>query len=95
MGMSIDEAIEFFNGLECYTPQAKDARDVAIDTMRKYQQLEDFTRWVAVEVIDKDMWTLNHLSFAELACRKLAQLEIIQESDWKYLYEVLNDGNDD
>ena len=40
MGMSIDKTIEFYNGLECYTPQAKDARDVAIDTMRKYQQLQ-------------------------------------------------------
>lgn len=40
MGMTIDKTIEFFNGLECYTPQAKDARDVAIDTMRKYQQLQ-------------------------------------------------------
>jgi len=40
MGMTIDKAIEFFNGLECHTPQAKDARDVAIDTMRKYQQLQ-------------------------------------------------------
>lgn len=38
--MTIDKTIEFFNGLECYTPQAKDARDVAIDTMRKYQRLQ-------------------------------------------------------
>lgn len=44
MGMSIDEAIEFFNGLECYTPQAKDARDIAIDTMRKYQKIEQVIR---------------------------------------------------
>ena len=40
MGMTIDKTIEFFNELECYTPQAKDARDVAIDTMRKYQMLQ-------------------------------------------------------
>jgi hypothetical protein len=40
MGMTIDKTIEFFNGLECHTPQAKDARDVAIDTMRKYQKIE-------------------------------------------------------
>ncbi len=40
MGMSIDKTIEFFNGLECHTPQAKDARDVAIDTMRKYKKIE-------------------------------------------------------
>jgi len=40
MGMTIDKTIEFFNGLECYTPQAKDARNVAISTMRKYQKIE-------------------------------------------------------
>ena len=40
MGMSIDKTIEFFNGLECHTPQAKDARDIAVDTMRKYQKIE-------------------------------------------------------
>lgn len=45
MGMTIDKAIEFYSGLECYTPQAKDARDVAIDTMRKYQKI--------AEIVDK------------------------------------------
>lgn len=40
MGMTIDKTIEFFNGLECHTPQAKDARDVAVNTMCKYQQLQ-------------------------------------------------------
>ena len=39
MGMSIDKTIEFFNRLECNTPQAKDARNVAIETMRKYQKI--------------------------------------------------------
>lgn len=38
--MTIDKTIDFFNGLECHTPQAKDARDVAISTMRKYQKIE-------------------------------------------------------
>ena len=40
MGITIDKTIEFFNGLECHTPQAKDARDVAIDVMRKYQMMQ-------------------------------------------------------
>ena len=95
MGMTIDKAIEFFNGLECHTPQAKDARDVAIETMRKYQQLEDFARWVAEEVIDEELWTYNYLAFAELACRNLVQLGIMQESDGEYTYEVVEDGNND
>ena len=41
MTMTIDKTIEFFNGLECHTPQAKDARDVAIDIMRRYQQITE------------------------------------------------------
>lgn len=44
MGMTIDKTIEFFNGLECHTPQAKDARDVAVNTMRKYQQIEQMVK---------------------------------------------------
>lgn len=40
MRMSIDKTIDFFNGLECHTPQAKDARDIAVDTMRKYQMMQ-------------------------------------------------------
>lgn len=40
MEMTIDKTIEFFDELECHTPQAKDARDVAIETMRKYQKIE-------------------------------------------------------
>lgn len=42
MGMTIDKAIEFFDGLEGHTPQAKDARNVAIDTMHKYQKIERY-----------------------------------------------------
>ena len=59
MGMSIDKTIEFFDGLECHTPQAKDARDIAIDTMRKYQQIEqilddcDLEAWEVLEQIKK------------------------------------------
>ena len=75
--------------------EQKEALKFAIDTMRKYQQLEDFARWVATEVIDEEMWTYNHLAFAELACRKLVQLEIMQKNDGEYLYEVVEDGNDD
>ena len=45
MGMTIEKAIEWYVGLECYTPQAKDAKDVAIETMRKYQKIQEIARW--------------------------------------------------
>lgn len=53
MGMTINEAIEWYNGLECYTPQAKDARDVAIKTMRKYQKIQEiYQKWNEVNDFD-------------------------------------------
>ena len=59
MGMTIDKTIEFFNGLECHTPQAKDAREVAIETMHKYEKIEqilddcDLEAWEVLEKIRK------------------------------------------
>ncbi len=96
MGMTIENLDILAKGLECMgdTEHAEDIRQ-AIATMRKYQQLEDFARWVAVEVIDEELWTYNYLSFAELACRKLVKLGIMQESDGEYTYEVLENGNVD
>ena len=55
MGMSIDKAIEFFGGLECHTPQAKDARDIAIDTMRKYQKIEDIYYHQSGEALENSL----------------------------------------
>ena len=55
MGMSIDKTIEFFNGLECHTPQAKDAREVAVDTMRKYQKIEDIYYHQSGEALENSL----------------------------------------
>ena len=59
MEMTIDKAIEFFNGLECHTPQAKDARDVAVDIMRKYQTMQ--------EVLEK-VWNVPSCMLDEAEC---------------------------
>ena len=91
--MTIDECIEIWTHPTKYFPSKREeALYFVKDTMRKYQQLEDFARWVATEVIDEEMWTYNHLAFAELACRKLVQLKIMQESDGEYTYEVVENG---
>lgn len=55
MEMTIEETIEFFNGLECHTPQAKDARDMAIDTMRKYQKIEDIYYHQSGEALENSL----------------------------------------
>ena len=103
MGMTINSTIDLFEDNFTVVDthghwtevEEQQAIDIAIDTMRKYQQLEDFAKWVAIEVIDEELWTYNHLSFAEIACRKLVQLGIMQESNGEYTYEVLDNGNDD
>lgn len=56
-------------------------------------QLEEFARWVAEEVIDEEMWVLNYLSFAEIACRKLTKLGIIQRDGQGYVYGEDANGN--
>ena len=92
--MTIDESLEWLISrkehyeMDDNCQELAQALEVAIDTMRKYQQLEDFARWVAVEVIDEELWTYNHLAFAEIACRKLVKLGIMQESDGEYTYEL-------
>ena len=62
MGMTIDKTIEFFNGLECHTPQAKDARNIAIDTMRKYQKIKQI-----IEVWHQDIFAKDFECIAEVA----------------------------
>ena len=52
--MTIDKTIEFFNGLECHTPQAKDARDVAVNTMRKYQKIEELAEYHMLRFLPKE-----------------------------------------
>lgn len=47
--MTIDKTIEFFNGLEANTPQAIDARDVAIATMKKYQKIQEIVTKYGLE----------------------------------------------
>ena len=55
MRMPIDKTIEFFNGLECHTPQAKDARNVAIETMRKFQKVEDIYYHQSGEALENSL----------------------------------------
>jgi len=69
MGMTIDKTIEFFNGLECHTPQAKDARDVAIDIMRRYQKI--------VSIV-----SLNDEEFKQCGLKELKEiLEVIADGN--------------
>ena len=67
--MTIDKTIEFFNGLECHTPQAKDARDVAIDIMRRYQKI--------VSIV-----SLNDEEFKQCGLKELKEiLEVIADGN--------------
>lgn len=54
----IEKTIEWYEGLECYTPQAKNARDIAIETMRKYQKIQEI---VENRNIKPPLTTLNRI----------------------------------
>ena len=53
------------------------AYDVAIKALEQEPKTEQFAKWGATEIFD-DMWEYNKDSFAEIACRKLAQLGVIR-----------------
>lgn len=69
----------------CDCLAAKSPSDVRFvregDNKPRSEMLEDFARFVASEVIDEEMWQLNHEAFAELACRKLYELGIVGKMD--------------
>lgn len=46
-----------------------------------------FAQWVAEEVIDEDLWELNHGAFGEIACRKLEKLGIVRakSDEWELI----------
>lgn len=50
----------------------------SVQPMRKQEpKAEQFAKWVATEIFD-DLWEYNKDSFAEIACRKLAELGIVR-----------------
>jgi hypothetical protein len=52
----------------------------AFNTMEyEDQKLMAFCIWVAREVINEESWEVNSESFAEIACRKLNKLGIIDK----------------
>ena len=50
------------------------------------QKPYDFAKWVATEIFD-DMWEYNKDAFAEIACRKLAELGIVRAKgdEWELI----------
>ena len=76
--MTIKEAIEELQHcIDCYPiceAPCDDALNIAIKALK-------FAQWVANEVIDEDLWELNHGAFAEIACRKLEKLGIVKLND--------------
>jgi len=46
-----------------------------------------FCEWVASEIIDEELWELNHGAFAEIACRKLNKLGIVKKEGDMWVYE--------
>ena len=53
-----------------------EAINMAIKALEQESETEQFAKWVAREIFD-DMWEYNKDAFAEIACRKLAKMGIV------------------
>lgn len=52
----------------------------------EYEKMKAFCEWVASGVTNEESWEVNSDSFAEIACRKLHKLGIVdkQGNEWVY-----------
>ena len=53
----------------------------------KYDEVINFCEWVASEVTNEESWEVNSDSFAEIACRKLHKLGIIDKQGDSWVYK--------
>lgn len=69
-----------YKKLSCSVPKAFNIMEY------EDQKLMAFCIWVAIEVINEESWKVNSDSFAEIACRKLHKLGIVdkQGDEWVY-----------
>ena len=80
---------------ELYYPDWEEALAMGIDALQA-EPFKAFAHWVASEVCNEafeDMWSLG--AFAEVACRKLYALGIVQKfrDEWVYVdKDELDDG---
>ena len=56
-------------------------------TMTRYDEVINFCEWVANEVLKEELWEVNSDSFAEIACRKLYKLGIIEKQGDSWVYK--------
>lgn len=56
------------------------------EALEQEPKTEQFAKWVASEIFS-DMWEYNMDAFAELACRKLAELGIVRAKgdEWELI----------
>lgn len=70
-----------YKKLSCSVPKA-------FNTMEyESQKLMAFCIWVARKVINGESWKVNSDSFAEIACRKLNKLGIIDKQGDSWVYK--------
>ena len=79
--MTKDKAIEEVENYENYpNGLSKECRDYIIKALEQEPKMEQFAKWVALEIFDED-WKYNKHVFAEIACRKLAKLGIVRKNN--------------
>lgn len=53
----------------------------------EYEKMKAFCEWVASEVTNEESWGVNSDSFAEIACRKLHKLGIVDKQGDSWVYK--------
>jgi hypothetical protein len=88
MGMSIDKAIEHGKEqLEIFGGEHKEFIEIAISTMRKCQKIKKILD-TNVVYSDSDFMKLS-------AIKRVVDGDMQEDKFWKFIDEVVEDGNDD
>ena len=94
-----EEAIKELNTFKigAKSESGKNALDLAIQLLEQEPKTgyRAFAEWVASEIFDEN-WEYNESAFAELACRKLAKLDITRAKgdEWE-LVKLQLEGEED
>lgn len=82
MTEALDLAIKALNNRKSLCPVEFPTKDDPYPVCT-YERWIEFARWVAKEVLD-DYFDENSDSFAEIACRKLVKLGLVEDNDNVY-----------
>jgi len=87
--MTLEEMIDQFETYTGYPNQDTFviSNQECKDILKYLTEQKSFIDWVASEVVS-EYWEFNNDGFAEIACRKLVKLGIVEEVYGQYIYNA-------